>query len=41
MEYLGHREGREERGAFCLVAWVGVSAARAAAERLLEGLPFV
>lgn len=34
MEYLGHREGREEKGEFCPVAWVGRNT------RLLEGLPF-
>lgn len=31
--YLGHREGREERGAFCPVGWVGVSAAGSHCQR--------
>lgn len=40
MEYLGHREGREERGAFCLVAWVGVSAARSCCREVIGAVTF-
>lgn len=40
MEYLGHREGREERGAFCPVAWVGVSAARSHCQEVTGRVTF-
>ena len=40
MEHLGHREGREERGAFCPVAWVEVSPARSCCQKVIGTVTF-
>lgn len=40
MEYSGCREGREERGAFCPVAWVGVSTAQSRCQEVIGSVAF-